>query len=195
MHGGIQNAMLIREDPTYMRQLPASRIVESHAAFDLPFLIRGMVEMSLQRTGFRRRTGLDTLTPQGDERGHTAEKGLAYVSALRQTPLPQATLPESSYSLQVLEKFLVRARERGVTVIGGLPTVPESTPIDERSVARIRRLFESSGQRFVSTAGYSRYPLSCFFDAPYHLHEACQIEHSRAIAQLIQATLASRDGR
>jgi hypothetical protein len=190
MHLGVQNAVLLRQRPEYLRSQPLERRIETLAAFDLPFLIRGVVEMALARTSFKRRSGLDTLTPEGDERGHTADRGEPYRAFLRQATLPRTAVPERSYAQTVLRGFLLKAAAQGITVVGGLPTVPQGTPLDDRDVARIRALFVGASQRFVSAENRSMYAIDCFYDAPYHLHEACQVQHSRRIGSLIAAELA-----
>jgi hypothetical protein len=186
MHGGVHNAVLFRHRRDHMPAPSLSRLIEAHGAYDLPFLLRGMAEMALARTSFRRRTGVETLTAQGDEAGHTEQKSAAYVQYLATAAPPDTHVPDSSHAIDVLSAFLAEARERGITVVGGLPTVPLDTPIDARDLERIRRVFESNGQRFVVTTGLSRYPRSCFFDTTYHLNETCQARHSLVVAHLLR---------
>lgn len=195
MHEGIQNAVLLRNRPAALQALPASRIAQTYGAFDLPFLVRGVVEMGLARANFKRRTGVDTLTPQGDEAGHTAERGKPYQAYLRQATLPRTTVPPDSFAQSVLRKFLADAREKGVVVIGGLPTIPEQTRVDDADVQRIRALFEQAGHRFVVLESQSRYPLEALYDVPYHLNEEAQVRHSRAVALLLQQLKSRPAGR
>jgi hypothetical protein len=186
MQAGAQNAVLLRAHPSYLWSLPADQIVAAYGAFDLPFLIRGLAEMALAHGNFKRRTGIDTLTPQGDERGHSAEKARLYADYVRQAPPPDTRIAPRSDAQDVLAAFLRSARARGITVVGGLPTVPDDTPIAEADIERIRHLFVANGQRFVRDETASRYPRSCFFDAVYHLDEEWQGRHSQRIAQLLK---------
>ena len=70
-----------------------------------------------------------------------------------------------------------------MSVVGGLPTVPDSVAIVPADIDRLRRLYEDAGQRFLVLPNHSRYPLSCFFDTLYHLNEGCQRMHSTLVAQ------------
>ncbi len=178
MQAGLHNAALVHDYRSHLHSLDAMRIVRAYASFDLPFLIHGLLEMALDARGFRRRNSLDSLTPQGDERGHTAALAQSYVAFLRNSVAESPTIPESSHAQRVLAEFLDRSRARGVRVIGGLPTVPDTAPIAPADIARLRRLYADHGQNFLVLDEFSRYPLSCFYDTLYHLHETCQVEHS-----------------
>ncbi len=105
--------------------------------------------MGLARASFRRRTGKETLTEQGDERGHTPEKAQAYAEFISTAEPPDTRVPDVSFAERVLGRFLVEAGIRGIVVVGGLPTVPSDTQIEAHSIARIRALFDSAGQRFL----------------------------------------------
>jgi hypothetical protein len=182
MHGGVQNAVVLRHQGERLWSLPMQRVVSTFGAFDLPFLMRGIVEMALARTGFRRRTGIDTLTEQGDERDHSVEKSAAYAQYLSTAEVPDTRVPDRSFAQEVLVRFLESARHKGVIVVGGLPTVPIDTAIDGLGVERISRLYRDTGQFFIATDSRSQYPRSCFYDTTYHLNETCQAKHSLAVA-------------
>ena len=188
MHSGIHNAFLVHYQKPYLRTQSVSDIVAAYASFDLPFLIDGTVEMGLSTRGFRRRVSTDSLTAQGDEQGHTAEAGSSYREYLRTAVPDPTTVPESSHARDVLTGFLRNMRSRGVTVVGGLPTLPATTAaIESADLTRLRALYEGQGQRWLALPNLSRYPPSCFYDALYHLHEGCQREHSRAVADALAA--------
>jgi hypothetical protein len=195
MHGGVQNAVMLRHRDRYLRSLPAQRIVEVYGAFDLPFLVRGVAEMALARASFRRRTGVETLTQQGDERGHSVEKGQPYQAFLKSAPPPDTRVPSASYAEEVLSRFLADAKRKGIIVVGGLPTVPDDAQIAEADIARIRMLYTQGGHRFVQTRTASRYPRDCFYDTTYHLNESCQALHSRAAALALQQVLSTEFGK
>jgi hypothetical protein len=192
MHLGVQNAVMLRSRREYLLSLPVRRVVEAYGAFDLPYLVRGLAEMTLAHRKFKRRSGIDTLTPQGDERDHTPAMAQPYASYLRQAAAPDTRVVADAYAQHVLAAFLVRARTRGIVVAGGLPTVPDDTAIDPNSVGRIRDLYLSNGQFFVSNATASRYPRSCLYDTVYHLNEDCQIRHSRVVGALLRQMLDAR---
>ncbi len=182
MHGGLQNALMVHSQREYLLSLGAPRITAAYGSFDLPFLIHGLAEMALDRRGFRRRSSTDSLTPQGDESGHTAQAGQAYAVFLRSITADTAQVPATSDAIRVIEGFLQQAKRDGIVVVGGLPTVPNSVVIEPADVERLRQLYEAHGQRFLVLPNRSRYALECFFDTLYHLNEACQVAHSSAVA-------------
>jgi hypothetical protein len=186
MHRGVQNAVLLRHQHDYLWSLEPSRIVEAYSAPDLPFLIRGAAEMTLARAKFQRRTNIESLTLQGDQQGHTLDMSAAYADALTQATYPDSRVPATSFAEDALGAFLRDAKRRGIIVVGGLPTVPEGTPIAAEDIERIRKLYVGNGQHFLSTPTQSRYPRSCFFDAVYHLNEPCQMQHSLTVAVMMR---------
>jgi hypothetical protein len=189
MDGGAQNAALMHELRAQLWQLPLPRIARVMSSFDLPFLVHGVLEMSLARTGLQRRGGQGgSLTPEGDARGHTAAASVPYQAFLRQTRFDPRPLPLSSHALDVLDAFLARAKARGVAVYGGLPTTPAHVVLDEAGIARLQQLYQRHGFGFIQLPQRSQYPLSCFHDTLYHLNEECQVAHSLAVGRaLVQA--------
>lgn len=185
MQGGLQNALLMHSHRDTLWSLDAKRIAAAYGSFDLPFLIHGLAEMALDRQGFRRRSSTDSLTPQGDESGHTALLGQQYAAFLRGSTFGAIGVPAGSDAIRVIEAFLRQARRDGIGVVGGLPTVPDSVVVAPRDVERLRRLFEEQGQRFLVLPNRSRYPLTCFFDTLYHLNQGCQMRHSAQVGEAI----------
>lgn len=193
MQGGLQNALMVHYQRDYLWSLDAQRIATAYASFDLTSLIHGSIEMALDRTGFHRRSSTDNLTPQGDESRHTAEVGQAYAAFLRTRTPDTSRVPDHSEAIRVIESFLDRARQSGVKVVGGLPTVPDSADVASVDIDRLRRLYERHGQRLLVLPNLSRYPLDCFFDTLYHLNEGCQIAHSALVAQALSAAPTAPD--
>lgn len=192
MHGGLQNALLVHSQRDYLWSLDAPRIAAAYGSFDLSFLVQGVVEMALDRHGFKRRSSTDSLTPQGDERGHTADVGAAYAAFLRDSRADSTAVPAQSDAIDVLNDFLRQMHDAGVTVVGGLPTVPDSVSVDASDIDRLRRLYEDAGQHFIVLPNRSRYPLGCFFDTLYHLNEGCQKAHSALVANGLSGFLLTR---
>lgn len=193
MQGGLQNALMVHYQRDYLWSLGFKRIATAYASFDLTSLIHGSIEMALDRTGFHRRSSNDNLTPQGDESRHTAEVGQAYAAFLRTRTPDTSRVPDHSEAIRVIESFLDRARQSGVKVVGGLPTVPDSADVASVDIDRLRRLYERHGQRLLVLPNLSRYPLDCFFDTLYHLNEGCQIAHSALVAQALSTAPAAPD--
>jgi hypothetical protein len=192
MHGGMQNAMMVQHQREYLWSLSPQRIAAAYGSFDLSSLINGLVEMALERRGFQRRSSAASLTPQGDESGHTAQRGEVFKAFVRAMVSDTSRTPEHSDALVVIEDFLDRARRAGVTVVGGLPTLPDSATVEDADIERLRRLYERHGQRFVVLPNRSQYPLTCFFDSTYHLNEGCQQAHSEQLARVLSSALADR---
>ena len=187
MEAGAHNAVLVHDLPAQLHALPWPAIVRAYGSFDLAFLVHGLIEMGLARTGFQRRTSVDTLTPQGDESQHTAEKALAYRSLLAATERPALHITTTPHVQAVLGRFLQAQQQRGVRVVGGLPTVPTGPPVPAATVDHLQGFFAAHGQQFLVLPGRSQYELTCFFDSVSHLHEGCQIEHSQRVGQALAA--------
>ena len=181
MDSGAQNAALVHDLRHQLWQLPALRIARALGSFDLPYLVHGVVEMGLARTGFQRRNAIGNSTPQGDEKDHTEAASVAYLEFLRAAVFDSRPLPQSSHAMDVVAGFLQRMKLRGVLVVGGLPSTPDNAALDAAGIERVRQLFLRQGQLFVALPNRSQYPLACFHDTLYHLNEECQIAHSLAI--------------
>lgn len=186
MLAGAQNPLLVHDFRDRLLQLPLARIARAYGHFDLPFLFHGLIEMALQASGFQRRVNMDTVTPQGDEFGHDEREASRYREVLSLARFDTTPVPEQAHSIDVLRRFLQRQKERGVRVVGGWPTTPADSPMDDGSLERVRQLYRSTGHGFAELEAGSRYPRACFLDTLYHLHERCQLLHSHAVAQLLR---------
>jgi hypothetical protein len=189
MESGAENTVLVHERRDILWTLPPRRIVRALAAFDLTFLIHGLIETGLNARGFKRRNGIEDLTPQGDESGHTAARGAPYQALLRQSTFGKWLMPEQSHAYDVLADFLDRAHARGVRVVAGLPTTPDQVVLDDAGIQRLRAFYARHHAEFIVLPNHSQYPLSCFYDTLYHLNEGCQIAHSTQAGQLLALTL------
>lgn len=191
MNAGLQNATLVHDMRDRLWGLGARRVAQAYGYFDLSFFINGLAEMALDRKGFKRRTSLDSLTPQGDESGHTPQAARAYAAFLKAARFDTVQVPAEAHAQRVLTRFLVEMREHGITVVGGLPTIPDDVPIGPVPIERIRALFEGAGQRMLMLPNRSQYPLDCFFDTLSHLNEDCQRVHSQQVGAALAALLRS----
>ena len=181
---------------TYDRQsigrLPASQLGPALFQFDLRYLIGAVTEMILDTAGIRRRFSVETLTRQGDMRGHTAEKGAQYRRHIAQsdTWLPKTNEFEISRDAKViLGRFLTWARENNVRVFATMPTMFDDRLADDALITLLRTYYESEGHTFFVLPNLNQYPRSCFYDTPFHLHERCQIRHSESLAQALRTRL------
>jgi hypothetical protein len=152
--------------------------------FDIRFLVSGIGEMALRHAGVQRRFSVETLTPQGDERGHDDAKAIAYKGLIAQLPVPE--VPEASFVSESdwtdIVEILDWAKTAGVRVVGGLPTIVEDAKIPDNAIPFLRHLYESYGQCFLVLPNRSIYPKPFFYDALYHLSETHQIAHSELLA-------------
>jgi hypothetical protein len=165
--------------------LGLDRTLRASFSFTLPFVISAMAEMGLDAAGFHRRLGLNTLTPEGDEMGHTPEKAQAYVSYVSTVTAeipPSAALSKPTYIKAMMADFFAWARQHGVTVVGGLQTVPDDLPVTPDRINALRRFYMENGESFLVLDNHSQYPRSCFYDTLAHLNEPCQIRHSTELA-------------
>jgi glycosyltransferase involved in cell wall biosynthesis len=142
MEGGAENIALVQQAHGLLWSMGLARTARAWGYFDLPFLIHGVIESVLNRKGFQRREGVDSMTAQGDQRSHTAELGLPYRQLLHSSRFDPPQIPEQSRALSVLGDFLDRMHARGVRVIGGLPTTPDGVQINEPLIAQLRGFFQ-----------------------------------------------------
>jgi hypothetical protein len=194
MESGAENTVLVHARRDILWTLPPRRIARALGAFDLSFLINGLVETGLDARGFKRRSGMDSLTPQGDESGHTAARGAPYQAFLRQAGFDTRPLPDRSHAFDVLADFLDRAHARGVRVVAGLPTTPDKFALDTAGIQHLQAFYARHHAELIVLPNRSQYPIGCFYDTPYHLHEGCQIEHSLQVGRLLALTLGISPG-
>ncbi len=182
---GVELPYIVAYDHEYLKGMGFERMMHALFYFDLKFLISGLGEMLLDSMHVKRRFSLETLTRQGDESGHTLEKGSPYrdfLASLEWSPPASGVFSEDSFKTGVLENFLGWAADRKIQVIGGLPTTFDDEPVPDELVARLCAWYIHHGHRFMVLDNRSQYPRSSFYDTAYHLVEEQQINHSRLVA-------------
>lgn len=176
-----------------LRELPARELVAALFQFDLKFALAAMAEMALHRAGLRPRSGLGTLTEQGDEKDHTEAKAAAYRPFVAASPgdLPRIEdIAAARVGPGELRAFLDWAAGRGARVVGGLPTTFDDLDPPPELVSHAQRQFTEAGHAFVVLPNRSLYPRACFYDTHYHLNEACQKRHSALLAEALRPLVA-----
>jgi hypothetical protein len=189
--------LMFYDDKKKLLGFGGERALRAFFSFDLRYLVSALSEMALQAIGVQRRVGLATMTPQGDEFGHTPEEAAPYRAYLATASpyIPTAeTLAASSYVEHQLAVFLAWAREHGIVVIGGLQTTFRDAPVTDETIAALRHIYEANGQRFLVLPSHSQYPRDCFFDTYAHLTEPCQIAHSTALAAALAPIIVANRG-
>jgi len=182
---GAEQPYVVAYNHDYLKGMGFERLMHALFYFDLKFLISGFGEMLLDSMHVKRRFSPDTLTRQGDESGHTLEKGSPYreqLASLEWSPPALQDFAGDSFKAGLLGDFLDWAAERKIQVIGGLPTTFDDEPVPDEFIARLCAWYRQHGQEFMVLENKSRYPRSSFYDTPYHLVEEQQIDHSRLVA-------------
>ena len=189
---GAELPYIVAYDHEYLKGMGFERLIYALFYFDLKFLISGLGEMLLDSMHVQRRFSLDTLTLQGDESGHTLEKGAPYrdlLASLEWSPPAPDAFSGDSFKSGILGDFLEWAADRDIQVIGGLPTTFDDRPVPDELVARLCAFYRRHGHRFLVLDNKSQYPRPSFYDTPYHLVEEQQINHSRLVAgRLLEIT-------
>lgn len=187
MYGGPENPILFKEEFPLLWQLGLERTI--HAAFfaNENYFIQGATEMLLQKKGIQRRFTEASVNALGDQQGHTPELAAEYSNFLNSVheEIPDLTLTADSYANRILKDFLVRAKSKGVIVVGGLPTTFVGTTIPPATLSFLRKTYEDTGQRFLVLNNKSQYDKKYFFDKPYHLNVLYQTVHSHKIAEML----------
>ena len=196
IRSGATNNYAVSYHPEWLRMFSAERLVRALFSFNLEYALSSVTESALSLGGVRRRYNEDTITVNGDMKGHTREKGeeyRAYIKGLG-SPVPDGALfaGRTFAGERVLSNFLRWAKSEDITVVGMLPTVFDDKPIPAAVISRVRGLYEGDGQLFLDLPGHSQYPRPCFYDTQYHLNEECQIENSREVARCLDPLLNER---
>ena len=74
-------------------------------------------------------------------------------------------------------------------VLATMPTMFDDRLAEDALVAQLRSYYEDEGHVFFVLPNLNQYPRSCFYDTPFHLHEPCQIRHSKSLATALRAML------
>jgi hypothetical protein len=193
MMTGMDAAYRFRHDKASLATRGAEGVTRAAFMFSLPTLVQSIGEMGLNAVGVRRRFNIDTLDRQGDEIGHGGDKTRPYPGVIRGTHaiLPGITLLDHPDGAQAaIIRFLDFCRTRGVTAVGGLPTVSDDMPVPEFDIQRLQNFYTRHGARFVLMPNRSQYPRADFYDTDYHLRQSAQERHSRMLANALRPLLS-----
>lgn len=161
-------------------------IVRAAFGFDLPFLIHAIGETGLKLAGVSRRAGVAEINDIGDAMNTGDEFARNYeaaVAALKPLSVDAQALGNPDTPLgRVLTGFITRTRERGVIVVGGLPTRMDDGGVPDTAVPRLRHFYTSTGALFLDLPNAGLYPRHCMFDTYYHLRDRCRTDHSNLVA-------------
>ena len=196
IESSVANVYMTMYDKKMLRQYGWKRRINSSVYFNLKFLISALGEMGLRAAGVSRRFSMDTLTPQGDMKDHTEEKGRAYRKFMvsEDQPAPKKGFLQRKFQGElIVDDFLVWAKANGVMVVGSLPTVFNDYPVSDEVVQRIRDIYLERGHEFILLPNRSQYDRSCFYDTAYHLNERCQITHSISVAHALKKLLIEKN--
>ena len=194
---GGEAPLIVRHDRCLLAKMDPRQALSSLFYFDLRYLISGTGEMILSAAGAKRRYGIETLTLQGDESGHTIARGRPYRRHVGQiaAPLVNAEVLRNESAWGDVIWIMGQSRKRGVMVVGGLPTTFEDVFIPKGALKAISRIYINGGQYFLILGNKSLYPRSAFYDTAYHLSEEFQIRHSHLVALGLSPFLDMRKRR
>ena len=186
---GLEGPLIARYEHEYLRTLGGAKFLTSLFYFDMRFILSGAGEMALNMAGKKRRFSVDTLTLQGDERGHNLKKSEEYRDSIRKLPADVLNLRaiQNNQNWVSIIKIISWAKEHGVLVVGGLPTVFDDIKISNQVVDSYKHVFIDNGQYFLLLENKSQYPREMFYDTGYHLREEGQILHSTYVSKELKS--------
>ena len=161
-------------------KLSFKRFYNCFARFDINTLIESAAESTLAAAGVKPLVTVADLTAYGDISSNTEENAKPYTSYIKS--IPQATITFTAAD-PCIKEFLIRAKNRGITVIGGLPVNFADTVVPEEVQNKIETLFTGNQALFIKAPNRSLYLREDFFDTSYHLKRQAQINHSEIIAR------------
>ena len=161
-------------------KLTCRRFYNCFARFDLNTLVESVAESTLAAAGVKPLVTAADLTDYGDIAINTRENAKPYISYIKSIPRANITFSAAN---PCIKEFLLRAKAKGITVIGGLPVNFTDTVVPEEVQNKIETLFTGNQALFVKAPNRSLYPRDAFFDTSYHLKRQAQINHSEIIAR------------
>jgi hypothetical protein len=193
---GVEAPYILRFARSELAHYSLRQMLSAAFYFDLRYFFSALGEMALWKAGVSRRYSVATLTPQGDESGHTAAKGIEYWNYIRS--LKPLSVDVEAYRDDLVwsdvDDILRWGREHGVLIVGGLPTTFEEVKIPSAMITLLQERYRQGGGCFIALDNLSRYPRSFFYDTQYHLNESAQIAHTRALERQL-ALLTRSSGK
>jgi hypothetical protein len=169
-------------------KLPPGEQLRALFSFDLGFAASTAGEITIRDK--RKRKGVRNLNAWGDQIGtdrKSMENERKALLTAKPEPFPDVSRWKTeTCAVEALGAFLDRCRERGIRVIGGLPTHVDEPPVDPKLVAAIRKIYEDHGAFFIEMPNRSEYPRDGFADSFYHLHEEAAVEHTAMLAEYLR---------
>ncbi len=162
----------------------------SHTNIDV--IVEDAIEKIMVVAGIKKRDDLQN--EYGDQIGHTPEIAKKYKKYLKSQwhNYKAFVFDPNSYGTVKIGEFLKWAKERGITVIGGLPTTPTAWKIDDSFISALKDFYLKNGQKFVELPCRSQYGIEAFFDTTMHLNEKWQKIHSESVCDAIKQQIEMR---
>lgn len=186
---GTEAAYLVAYDHTSLLRLyTPPEALSSVFGFNILDVFESVGEMGLSAAGKQTRYSVQTLTPQGDEFGHDIKHAAEYAVFIRSqgAPHPMAALYRNDKEMTQVSAVIQAARDKGVIVVGGLPTTVAGTELSDDLLAAIRDFYIGHGACFLALPNRSLYPVADFYDSNYHLAEPAQLRHSRLVGAALR---------
>lgn len=184
------NNYIAQYENRYLARFGANKLIHILFSFELKDIISSTSEMILHAYGFIWNYNLSSLNMQGDRIGHTkiyAQKYADYIRTIRQEgPSDMLKYADNNTgSRKYIKDLLSWCRERRVEVFGVLPPTFDIEDLDQSAIQSIKNLYFEGGAKFMELDNNAQYERDCFFDGRYHLHEECQLFHSRKVGNYI----------
>ena len=195
----IDGGMLFRHDPRLLARLGLGRFLGGAFANTLPDGLEALAEMAARQAGLGHPRALlaAEFDREGDRIGATAATAdPAFLAKLHRVEPPAAAII-NGYGTRLIAGFVRRETQRGVIVIGGLPTDFRDVRLPHSDIIALRSAYTDNGGRFLQLANLSRYPRADFYDSEDHLMQPCQFHHSilvvDALGQMLRHSVTGLD--
>ena len=191
---GTEIPYIIKYDLNYLLRMNLEELSHAIFYFDFKYLISSIGEMIFTSIGMEQRFRLDEMTLQGDDRNHTLEAGKQFkefIMSVDWTPPDIDSFNSKSYGANLIYDFMNRAKEKGIIVVGGLPTTFNDKPIPNELIIKMVDFYKGNNHDFILLDNKSQYPREYFYNTSYHLSEEYQIIHSKEISQYLQNIINS----
>ena len=88
-----------------------------------------------------------------------------------------------------LERIIAAWRVAGARVVLSFPPLPKGSrelhPVSPSWLEKFRDWAERQGASVISTPEAHLFPVTCFFDSPYHLHSGCTKANTDVYARAV----------
>ncbi|TLM75619.1 hypothetical protein ACONUD_16390 [Microbulbifer harenosus] len=167
---------VLARDPQYLHTLPIQQQILGFANVPIARIIEGLRGGSDRYLGSSSTVyNVHNVDSSGDQTNNTLEKARDYSSRLeRLAPKDIGNTEISSHSKNLIRDYIYWARENGVCVIGGPPSLMKFEEYESERflefLGKTVNLFSDLGVHYVGRPADYLFPRELFFDTEYHLN-------------------------